>query len=195
MAKTKKALLSRRVEIVELIRREPGITSAELATRLGLASSTTVSSAIWPSIKSNQILVERITKDGKAMNAHYHPDQVPPDAVERIKQKLVDASEVIPMAKASDARNSVFDVPGAKRRVKRHTPRKTTGRPSSDAAPAAAKPTPVASRNFACAVTNDGTLVLMRAGEIQFSLSDIEAATLQSYLVKRAAASLFASMA
>jgi hypothetical protein len=35
----------------------------------------------------------------------------------------------------------------------------------------------------------------MRAGEIAFALSDVEAAALQSYLVKRAAASLFASMA
>lgn len=35
----------------------------------------------------------------------------------------------------------------------------------------------------------------MRSGEIQFSLTDVEAATLQSYLVKRAAANLFASMA
>lgn len=195
MAKTKKVALSRRAEIVELIKQQPGITSAEIASRLGIANSTKVSSALWPSVKSNRILVERITKDGKAMNAHYHPDQVPPDAVERIKQKLVDASEVIPMAKAADARNSVFDVPGAARRGKKRVAGKAPTRTPSAAVPVATKPVLPASRSFACAVTNDGTLVLMRAGEIQFSLSDIEAVTLQNYLVKRAAASLFASMA
>jgi hypothetical protein len=44
-------------------------------------------------------------------------------------------------------------------------------------------------------VTNDGSLVLMREGQVQFSLSSTEATTLQSYLVKRAAASVFASIA
>lgn len=51
------------------------------------------------------------------------------------------------------------------------------------------------SSGFTCALTNDGSLVLIREGQIQFSLSNDEAVMLQSHLVKRAAASFFASMA
>ncbi|WP_408636871.1 hypothetical protein [Paraburkholderia sp. RL17-368-BIF-A] len=130
------------------------------------------------------------------MNAHYHADQVPPDAVERIQQNLVDAREVIPMSKDAGVRSSVFDVPGQPRRGRRPAGRNSSS--GSTAVPTVPRPTITAQRaenGFACAVTNDGTLVLMRAGEIQFSLSDVEAATLQRYLLKRVAANLFASMA
>lgn len=194
MAKTKKALLSGRAEMISLIKAAPGITSADIAKRLGLPNSSKVSTALWTTIKSGAILTERAEVDGYWMNKHYMADQVPPDAVERIRQKLVDAKDVIPTVRSPRAQNSVFDVPGQQGRAAKRPARKTstqpitmTGVPSSKAAPTA--------HSFACAITNDGSLVLMRAGEIQFSLTDVEAATLQSYLVKRAAANLFASMA
>jgi len=50
------------------------------------------------------------------------------------------------------------------------------------------------SQPFSCAVANDGSLVLMRGGRIEMSLSEVDAAALQSYLVKRAAANLFANI-
>ncbi|WP_124800768.1 hypothetical protein [Paraburkholderia phosphatilytica] len=112
-------------------------------------------------------------------------DQVPPDAAERINQRIIDASEVIPAVKSADARNSVFDVPKQKR------PRKSGSKhPTTTPTPAAGVP-----RVFSCAIANDGSLVLMRGGRIELSLSDTDAATLQSYLVKRATANLFASIA
>ncbi|WP_175886044.1 hypothetical protein [Burkholderia sp. BCC0044] len=113
-----------------------------------------------------------------------------PDAVERIQQKIVDAKNVIPIAKSDGARSSVFDTKQLK------TKRKPRVAQRAPAAPHVTTPLPkIGPAGFACAVTNDGSLVLMREGTIQFSLSSIEATTLQSYLVKRAAASLFASMA
>lgn len=197
MQRAKKQLQSRREEIIELVKAHPGITSAEIALKLGLENSTKAATAAWPAIKRGQIVVERVSIDGQTKNAHYHPDQVPPDAVERIQQKLVDASEVIPISKAAGARSSVFDVPRS--RATRRSNKKASRRPQSPkttTATAVAVPRPApAAPGFTCAITNDGTLVLMRAGEIQFSLSDLEATTLQTYLVKRAAANLFASMA
>lgn len=197
MQKAKKQLQSRREEIIELVKAHPGITSAEIAVKLGLENSAKAATAAWPAIKRGQIVVERISKDGQTKNAHYHPDQVPPDAVERIQQKLVDASEVIPISKAKDARNSVFDVPRkqAARKSARKVPRRIqkTVESINDTVPTS-RPSRAPS-GFACAITNDGSLVLMRQGQVEFALSDAEAATLQSYLVKRATANLFASMA
>lgn len=196
MVLAKKQPGSRRQEVINLVKAHPGITSIEVATKLGLASSTRASTALWPAIKRGHIVAERIVVDGKTMNAHYHADQVPPDAVERIQQKLVDASEVIPMSKATGARTSVFDVPSQLRRVRQRPKKKNSSPPATTSTPPL--PTiisPRAPSGFACAVTNDGTLVLMRAGEIKFLLTDIEAATLQSYLLKRAAASLITNMA
>lgn len=190
MMKSKKEQISRRLQIVELIKLQPGITSAEIARKLNLENSTKVSTAVWPSVKAGRVLVERIVRDGTTMNAHYLSDDVPPDAVERIRQKIVDAKNVIPIAKSDDARSSVFDT---KRPKPKRKPRVAKRAP---AATHATTPIPkTGPAGFACAVTNDGSLVLMREGTIQFSLSSIEATTLQSYLVKRAAASLFASMA
>ncbi|MBR7981124.1 hypothetical protein [Burkholderia cenocepacia] len=190
MMKSRKEQLSRRAQVVDLIKRQPGITSAEIADKLGLESSTKVSTSVWPAVRAGHVLVERINRNGQTMNAHYMADDVPPDAVERVQQKIVDAKNVIPIAKSDDARTSVFDTkrPKTKRRPRVAKP--------APAAPHATKPIPkIGPAGFACAVTNDGSLVLMREGTIQFSLSSIEATTLQSYLVKRAAASLFASMA
>ncbi|WP_323118873.1 winged helix-turn-helix domain-containing protein [Burkholderia alba] len=194
MMKSKKEQLSRRAKVVELIKRQPGITSAEIAEKLGLDSSTKVSTSIWPEVKSGRVLVERISRNGKTMNSHYLPDQVPPDAVERVQQKIVDASSVIPIAKSSDTRSSVFD--NKPRRTLRklgatkHLPH---GQPSTvSAVTSSLQIGPV---GFACAVTHDGRLVLIREGQIQFSLTDYEATMLQSYLVKRAAANFFVSMA
>lgn len=189
MMKSKKELLSRRMQAVEMIKRHPGITSAEIAEKLELENSTKVSGAVWPEVRAGRVLVERIVRNGTTMNAHYMSDDVPADAVERIQQKIVDAKNVIPIAKSDEARTSVFDT----KRLK--TKRKPSTAKAASAAPHAAIPTPkIGPAGFACAVTNDGSLVLMREGAIQFSLSSIEATTLQSYLVKRAAASLFASM-
>ena len=195
MANSKKRLQGRRDEMIALIKAEPGITSAEIAERLGLANSSKVSTALWTWIRSNRVMVERITRNGKTMNAHYLPDQVPPDAVERINQKLVDVKDVIPAVKAAGSRNSVFDVPGTKKTGGKRSSRKRASPTGSTPVVSAGSSASSMSRGFACAVTNDGSLVLMRAGQVQFSLSDAEASTLQSYLVKRAAASLFASMA
>ncbi|MBR7969071.1 hypothetical protein [Burkholderia cenocepacia] len=193
MMKSKKEQISRRLQIVELIKRQPGITSAELARKLNLENSTKVSTAIWPSVKAGKVLVERIVRDGTTMNAHYLSDDVPPDAVERIQQKIVDAKNVIPIAKSDDARSSVFDTKRLKTKRKPRVAKRAPAAPH--AAPHATTPIPkVGPAGFACAVTNDGSLVLMREGAIQFALSSLEATTLQSYLVKRAAASLFASM-
>ncbi len=191
MMKSKRAQLSRRAKIVELIQREPGITSAEIAEKLGLESTAKVSTALWPDVKRGRVMVERINRNGQTMNAHYLPDQVPPDAVERIQQKLVDAKSVIPIAKPDDARTSVFD-----NRPRKAKPRQSVGKRAS-----VVRPTPIGDAvasmsspvDFACAVTNDGSLVLMREGIIRFSLSCVEAATLQNYLIKRATANFFAN--
>ncbi len=190
MMKSKKEQLSRRAKIVELIKSRPGITSAEIAEKLALENSTKVSTAIWQDVKAGRIMVERINRNGQTMNAHYSPDDVPPDAVERIQQKIVDAKNVVPIAKSDDTRISVFDT----KRLK--TKRKPSVAKTAPAALHATTPIQkIGPSGFACAVTNDGSLVLMREGAIQLSLSSVEATTLQSYLVKRAAASLFASMA
>ena len=197
MQRAKKQLQSRREEIIELVKAHPGITSAEIALKLGLENSTKAATAAWPAIKRGQIVVERVSIDGQTKNAHYHPDQVPPDAVERVQQKLVDASEVIPISKAKGARNSVFDVPRkqAARKATRKAPRRIqrTAEPIVNTVPATRLS--LGPGGFACAITNDGSLVLMRQGQVEFALSDAEATTLQSYLVKRAAANLFANMA
>lgn len=194
MMKSKKELLSRRLQAVEMIKRYPGITSAEIAEKLDLENSTKVSGAVWPEVRAGRVLVERIVRNGTTMNAHYMSDDVPPDAVERIQQKIVDAKNVIPIAKSDDARTSVFDTKQLKTKRKPRVAKPTLAAPHTT--PHATTPAPrIAPVGFACAVTNDGSLVLMREGTIQFSLSSIEATTLQSYLVKRAAASLFTSMA
>ncbi|WP_420956611.1 hypothetical protein ACNSZH_32680 [Burkholderia gladioli] len=194
MMKSKKELLSRRLQAVEIIKRHPGITSAEIAEKLELENSTKVSGAVWPEVRAGRVLVERIIRNGTTMNAHYMSDDVPPDAVERIQQKIVDVKNVVPIAKSDDTRTSVFD----------NKPRKAKRQPSATKRLSAAQPivvnaTPPTPKlglsGFACAVTNDGSLVLMREGQVQFSLSSTEATTLQSYLVKRAAASVFASIA
>ncbi|MBW5280842.1 hypothetical protein ACS0X5_26310 [Burkholderia gladioli] len=57
--------------------------------------------------------------------------------------------------------------------------------------PANAAPVPTpdpAIDPFTCAIANDGSLVLMRAGRIELALSDADTAILQRYLVKRIAA-------
>ncbi|MDR7006064.1 hypothetical protein [Paraburkholderia strydomiana] len=204
MNSRKKQFQGKRGRMLELIREYPGITSGELAEKVGVEDSSSVSSAMWTAIRRGHVMVERVIRNGKSTNAHYHPDQVPPDAVERVQQKLVNASQVIPISTTNSVRSSVFDVPGAKQRRKKQAPRKAPSRapaaaPSLSAtAPAmalsASPSSQAAPRTFACAITNDGSLVLMRSGEIQFSLTDVEAATLQSYLLKRAAASMLASM-
>jgi hypothetical protein len=180
----KKQILNKRAKLLELIKDKPGITSPELAEQVGFDSSSKVTTALWQRVRSGQIVTERVVRDGYNVNAHYMADQVPPDAVERINQKRVDASEVIPMVKSADARNSVFDVP---------KPTKQKSQPKAEVT--SSRQTTARSPGFACALTSDGSLVLIREGQIEFSLSGAEAATLQSYLVKRAAANLFASMA
>ena len=180
----KKQIINRRAKLIELIKAKPGITSPELAEQVGFDSSSKVTTALWQRVRSGHIITERVVHDGRNVNAHYMSDQVPPDAVERINQKRVDASEVIPMTKSPEARNSVFDVPKPAKQMKPTRPEVTIARQTTARSP-----------GFACALTSDGSLVLIREGQIEFSLSGAEAATLQTYLVKRAAANLFASMA
>ncbi|MFX1766389.1 winged helix-turn-helix transcriptional regulator [Paraburkholderia sp. A1RI-2L] len=174
-----KQLQTKRGALIELIRQNPGITSSELAERMGTDTSK-VTTSLWNYVRAGKIMTERVERDSRYVNAHYMADQAPPDAVERINQRIIDANEVIPSGRSHGTRNSVFDVPqplAAKR---------STASGSSKGVGA--------SDDFACAITNNGSLVLMRGGEIQFSLTEREAATLQAYLVKRAAASFFANM-
>lgn len=181
--------------MIDLIKAQPGITSAEITEKLDLPKSNTVATALWQEMRSGKVVTERIVANNRSVNAYYLPDQIDGDSVERITQKLVNAQNVVPIAKSSSARSSVFDVPGKPRPAAKNRRAKRVVRTD----PKAAQPTPAASRvtaqGFACAMASNGQLVLMREGQIQFALSDVEAATLQSYLVKRAAASLFASMA
>ncbi|WP_017776664.1 hypothetical protein [Paraburkholderia kururiensis] len=181
----KKRISSKRAEMIEVVRQFPGITSAEIAQRLGIDTAIRVSNALYTNIKAGRIVTERIERNGHYMNAHYMSDQIPPDAVERISQKLVDASEAIPAAKSPSARNSVFDVPKAARSRKPVSKRAATTLALTTDVP----------RTFSCAIANDGSLVLMRGGRIEMSLPQADAAALQQYLVKRAAANFLASMA
>jgi hypothetical protein len=182
---TKKQIVGKRGEMIELIRRHPGISSAELAQRVGISSASKVTTALWQYVRNGKLMTERAEIDGRWMNRHYMADQVPPDAAERINQKLVAAEDVIPMTKSVGARNSVFDVG--------ETTKKKSGGTKVRKLPTS--PTQPRPSGFACAVTSDGSLVLIREGQIEISLSGAEAATLQAYLVKRAAASFFANMA
>lgn len=195
MKKAVKVLQARRDAILTAVTERPGVTTAELASIIGVDGTKFVSNAMWQLLKSGKVLAEQIVRDGRHMNAYYRPERIGSDSVARVRQKLVDAAEVVPMHRSKTVPNSVFDVPRATRSGKKRTARKAPALPQ--AAPAATippEPPAIAARRFACAVTNDGSLVLMREGQIEFSLSDIEAATLQNYLLKRAAANLFANM-
>ncbi|MFM0724823.1 hypothetical protein PQQ53_14160 [Paraburkholderia strydomiana] len=194
MAHTKKALLSKRAEMISLIGQHPGITSAEIAERLALESSNKVGTALWTAIRAGRVMTERVERNGRWMNKHYLPDQVPPDAVTRVKQRIVDASEVIPPPGALSAPTSVFNGPRKPKHTKRPT-RKVTASPAAPSRPVPQPKVVEQLQSFSCAVANDGSLVLMRGGRIEMSLPEVDAAVLQSYLVKRAAASLFANMA
>ncbi len=170
--------------MLELIKQHPGITSAEIAEKLGLKEPTEVSNALWKAIRSNRIVPERVLHNGRNQNAYYLFEQLPPDAAERIQQRTIEARDAPPITKAASARNSVFDIPGEAPRRK-SAPNPASASKSSNAG---------SDGGFSCAVANDGSLILMRGGQIELSLSGIEATTLQNYLVKRAAASFFASM-
>lgn len=195
MANAKKAVQSKRAEMIAVIAANPGITSGEIGERVGIHSASKVTTALWSAVRSGRVMTERVERAGRFTNAHYMADQVPPDAVERINQKLVDASTVIPISKAAGARSSVFDVPGKPVPAAKSRHRKRVVRSVPKAIQPASAATQVTADGFACAVASNGQLVLMREGQIQFALTDVEVATLQSYLMKRAAGSLFASMA
>ncbi|SAL19295.1 hypothetical protein AWB71_00919 [Caballeronia peredens] len=193
--KSSKQAQSRKAAMVDLIKAEPGITSAEIATRLGLQSSKPVPSALWQDLRSGRILTERVVVNSRHVSAYYLPEQVDAETVERIRQSVVDAKNVVPIAKTATARSSVFDV--AKPPARRSTGRRGKGTARHHSKPIVsagnARDTNVAPQDFACAVASDGRLMLIRGGKIELALSDVEAATLQQYLVKRAAASLIAS--
>lgn len=186
MKKVTKQVQTKRAAMFEMIKQQPGITSGEIAERLGMRDKADVSNALWKAMRSGRIVAERVMHQGRHQNSYYMADDLPPDAAERIQQRTVEAKDALPLAKAPSARNSVFDIPGNIAPLKPE-PRRTPAK-----APAVSKKV---DGSFACAVTSDGSLVLMREGQIEFSLSGPDAATLQSYLVKRAAANLFASMA
>lgn len=181
----KKQILSKRAEMIQLIKAHPGISSAELASRVGIVGASKVTTALWQYVRSKKIVTERAEIDGRWMNRHYMSDQVPPDAAERINQKIIDAGEAVPVPKSPEARNSVFDVPKAARSRKPVSKRAATTLTLTTDVP----------RAFSCAIANDGSLVLMRGGRIEMSLPQADAAALQQYLVKRAAANFLASMA
>ena len=189
MKKVGKLIQTRRAAIVTAISEHPGITTAELASALGVESKV-ISNAVWTVAKAGKVVSERIVRDGTHMNAYYLPEQVSAETVERVNQKLVDASNVLPIAKSATSRNSAFDVPRKPRSTKKRSRQPTMRATVTPIAPVA---TPIPS--FACAITSDGSLVLLREGRIQFSLSDAEAGTLRRYLLKAAAASALASMA
>jgi hypothetical protein len=193
MQKASKKLPSRRAEILALIKERPGITSGEIAEQLGIAVVNKITTDMWPSIKSGRVLTQRVLRNGRHVNAYYMADQITADSVMTVNQRIVDANDVIPPALGPTAQTSVFGGHGAKSH-----PGKSRGKEARAAVPIEPKSVP-ASRStsvnaFACAIASDGTLVLIREGQIQFSLTDAEAATLQRYLMKRAAASLFADM-
>jgi hypothetical protein len=197
MATTKKAAQSKRAEMRALIAEYPGITSAEIAEKLELASSNKVGTALWTDIKSGRILTERVERNGRWMNKHYLPDQLSADAVIRVKQRIVDASEVVPPSAARAATTSVFNGPRKQRGGKNRSTRKSVVHttPASQAKVVSMQ-AKVAEKapSFSCAVANDGSLMLMRGGRVELSLTDTEATALQNYLLKRAAANLLASM-
>lgn len=181
---TKKHVLSKRSEMIELIKANPGISSADLAARVGINGASKVTTALWQYVRNQKIVTERAEIDGRWMNKHYMADQVPPDAVERISQRIVDATDAIPAVKSPQARNSVFDVPHvakAKTTIRAMQPQKSVSS-ASDAS------------GFTCAVTGDGGLVLMRDGAIEASLSERETSKVQACLMKLAAAKFFATM-
>lgn len=194
MTKSKQQLQTKRAAMMTLIGQFPGITSAEIAEKLELGSSNKVGTALWTAIRSGRVLTERVERNGRWMNKHYLPDQMPVDAVVRVKQKIVDASDVIPPEAIRSAPNSVFNGPRksthAKKRPLRRSKAKTGPAPQSTPLPQTVE----RKQSFSCAVTNDGSLMLMRGGRIEMELTEVDAATLQSYLVKRAAASVFISM-
>jgi hypothetical protein len=195
MTKSKQQLQTKRAAMMTLIGQFPGITSAEIAERLELGSSNKVGTALWTAIRSGRVLTERVERNGRWMNKHYLPDQMPVDAVVRVKQKIVDASDVIPPEAARSAPNSVFNGPRkpahTKKRPLRGSNAKTVAVPQSTHLPQSVERT----LTFSCAVASDGSLMLMRGGRIEMSLPEVDATALQSYLVRRAAATLLASMA
>lgn len=189
MQKASKKLPSRRAEILAVIREHPGITSGEIAQRLGIAQVGKITTDMWQAIKSERVLTERVLQNGRHVNAYYMPDQITGDSVTKVNQRIVDANDVIPSALGPDVQTSVFGAHNVK--SKRG---KSRAKASRAAAPVEPAGRPTSASGFACAIASDGTLVLIREGQIQFSLNDVEAATLQSYLMKSAAASLLSNM-
>ena len=192
MQKASKKLPSRRAEILALIKERPGITSGEIAEQLGIAVVNKITTDMWPSIKSGRVLTQRVLRNGRHVNAYYMADQITADSVTTVNQRIVDAHEVIPPALGPDVQTSIFGAHVKPHRAKSRAKAVRAAAPIEPRAAPASRSTSI--NDFSCAIASDGTLVLIREGQIQFSLTDAEAATLQRYLMKRAAASLFANM-
>ena len=122
-------------------------------------------------------------------------DHIPPDAVERINQRVINATDIIPAAKSPQVRNSVFDVPGGATENKKRTRRSSVRQPVEHASPARTNASQIVGSGFDCAITGDGGLVLLRDGAIEASLSELETLKVQACLMKLAAAKFFATMA
>ncbi len=182
---TKKLIQGKRAEMIELIKAHPGISSAELASRVGINSASKVTTALWQYVRNEKIVTERAEIDGRWMNKHYMADQVPPDAAERITQRVIDASNAAPTIKSPQARNSVFDVPSPPKQQ----------RASRQSQASAIEAMSRMSAKFDCAITGNGGLVLLRDGAIEVSLSESETLKVQACLMKLAAAKFFATMA
>ncbi|NBI48866.1 hypothetical protein [Burkholderia sp. ISTR5] len=175
-SKKLKVMQARRDAILAAVRQQPGVTTKELADIIGTHDVKPVSNAMWRLLRSGNILSEQI--DG--------------DSVERVNQKLVDASDVVPVKRAALPAGSVFEL-ARKHKRKTNPPTRSSGKPAPASAnlPVDAKPAPTphpAIDPFTCAIASDGSLVLMRAGRIELALSDADTAILQRYLVKRIAA-------
>ncbi|MFM0049887.1 hypothetical protein [Caballeronia grimmiae] len=189
------ASAEQKAAMVELVKAEPGITSAEIASRLGLQSSKPVPSALSQDLRSGRIVTEHGVVNSRHVSALHLPEQVYAETVERIRQSVVDAENVVPIAKKATARSSVFDV--SKALTRRSTWRRGKRSAKHHAKPIVsagnARDIHVAPQDFACVVASDGRLMLMRRGQNEPALSDVEAATLQRYVVQRAAVNLAAN--
>lgn len=195
MKKAVKVLQNRRGAIMKAVADNPGVTTTELVSLVGVESTKLVSNAMWVLLKSGKLLAEQITREGRHMNAYYLPEQIGPDSVARVRQKLVDAADVIPAHRSGATPNSVFDLPRATRRRSKSRARAAASKltPTQPTA-IAVKAVDVTAGGFDCAVTNEGSLVLMRKGHIAFSLNHAEVSALESYLMKRAAGRVFAQI-
>ncbi|PRH35232.1 hypothetical protein, partial [Burkholderia gladioli] len=128
-SKKLKVMQARRDAILAAVRQQPGVTTKELADIIGTHDVKPVSNAMWRLLRSGNILSEQVTRDGAHMNAYYLPEQIDGDSVERVNQKLVDASDVVPVKRAALPAGSVFEL-ARKHKRKTNPPTRSSGKPA-----------------------------------------------------------------